>query len=65
MLKLPIEPGEDAGAIAEFCGKYIVCPAKVGKGIDCTLLRLKSIRINEEILSLKQDYQDTAYKALL
>ena len=55
MLKLPIEPGEDAGAIAEFCGKYIVCPAKVGKGIDCTLLRLKSIRINEEILSLKQD----------
>ena len=33
MLKLPIEQGEDAGVIAKFCGKYIVCPAKVGEGI--------------------------------
>ena len=33
MLKLSIKPGEDAGAIAEFCGKYIVSPAKVGEGI--------------------------------
>ena len=33
MLKLPIEPGEYAGAIAEFCGKCIVSPAKVGEGI--------------------------------
>ena len=33
MLKLPIEPGEYAGAIAEFCGKYIISPAKVGERI--------------------------------
>ena len=33
MLKLPIEQVEDAGVIAKFCGKYIVCPAKVGEGI--------------------------------
>ena len=33
MLKLLIEPGEYAGAIAEFCGKYIVGPEKVGEGI--------------------------------
>ena len=28
MLKLPIKPGEGAGAIAEFCSKYIASPAK-------------------------------------
>ena len=33
MLKLPIEQVEDAGVIAKFCGKYIVCPPKVGEGI--------------------------------
>ena len=33
MLKLPTEQVEDAGVIAKFCGKYIVCPAKVGEGI--------------------------------
>lgn len=33
MLKLSIKPGEGAVAIAEFCSKYIVSPAKVREGI--------------------------------